>query len=183
MAQVNNRISLKKLAAGASVLITAAFCINLLLSPTAVTKLDAEAMRSLTAEGTFKTTRAGGARAIHIFLSTDCSFCRDIEPELDELDNVTIYRHLLPGHGEAGRRAALDVWCSDNPVEAWKNVAAGLTVASKKCNGAVLEKNLKLAKNLRLTMTPSIVYEDGHVSAGMISSGEIADRLAGSAKR
>lgn len=183
MAQVNNRITLKNLVAGAGLLIAAAFCINLLLSPTAVTQLDAEAMRSLTTEGTFKTTRGEGLRAIHIFLSTDCSFCRKIEPELDRLENVTVYKHLLPGHNEAGRLAALDVWCSDNPVMAWKSVAAGLTVASKTCDGAVLEKNLELAKNLGLTMTPSIVYEGGHVSAGMLSSGEIAHLIAESTKR
>jgi thiol:disulfide interchange protein DsbC len=183
MAQVNNRITLKKLAAGAGVLIAATFCINLLLNPTPVTQLDAEAMRSLTAEGAFKATRGAGARAIHIFLSTDCSFCRAIEPELDRLENVTVYRHLLPGHGEAGRLKALDVWCSEDQVKAWKAVAAGVTIASKKCDGAVLEKNLGLAKNLGLTMTPSIVYEDGHVTAGMLSSVEIANRVAESTKR
>lgn len=54
MAQVNKPFPMKKLAAGASVLIAAAFCVNLLLSPTAVTQLDAAAMRSITNDATFE---------------------------------------------------------------------------------------------------------------------------------
>ena len=60
MAQVYNRITPKKLAAGAGVLIAAAFCVNLILSPTGATPLDASSMRSVTAEGTFKQSREMG---------------------------------------------------------------------------------------------------------------------------
>jgi thioredoxin-related protein len=182
MAQVDKPILFKKLAAGAGILAAAAFCANLLFSPTAVTQLDANAMSAITAEGTFKTVQGDGSRAIHVFLSTECSFCHKIEPELDRLENVTVYRHLLPGRTEAGRLSAVDVWCSANPAQAWKAVAVGQRTSSAKCDGSVIEKNLELAKRLGLTMTPSIVYEDGHVSAGMLSSGEIAARIAKSAK-
>ena len=56
-----------------------------------------------------------------------------------------MYRHMLPGHTDAGRRAALDVRCSDTPATAWKNVAAGSRTVSKSCDGAALHKNLALA--------------------------------------
>lgn len=182
MAQVNKPITFKKLAAGAGILAAAVFCANLLFNPTAVTQLDAKAMSSITNEGTFKTVQGNGSRAIHVFVSADCSFCHKIEPELDQLENVTVYRHLLPGRTEAGRLSAVDVWCSANPAQAWKTVAAGHRVSSAKCDGSVIEKNLERAKRLGLTMTPSIVYEDGQVSAGMLSASEIAARIAKSAK-
>ena len=177
MAQVDNRITPKKLAAGAGVLIAAAFCVNLILSPTGATQLDASSMRSVTAEGTFKTVQGDGSRAIHVFLSTDCTFCRQIDPELGRLENVIVYRHLLPGHTDAGRRAALDVWCSDTPSTAWKNVAAGSHTVSKSCDGAALHKNLELARRLGLTTTPAIVYANGNVSAGLLSTAEMSDRI------
>lgn len=177
MAQVDNRITPKRLSAGAGVLIAAAFCVNLVLSPTGATQLDSSSMRSVTVEGTFKTVQGDGARAIHVFLSTDCTFCRQIEPELGRLDNVTVYRHMLPGHTEAGRLAALNVWCSDTPAIAWKNVAAGSRTVSKMCDGAALNKNLELARRLGLTTTPAIVYANGNVSAGLLSTAEIADRI------
>jgi thiol:disulfide interchange protein DsbC len=160
MMQVNIPITVKTLAAGAGLLAASVFCANLLFSATTVTQLDAQAMRLVTADGTFKTVQGDGSRAIHVFLSTDCSFCHKIEPEL-------------------GR---LDVWCAANPVQAWKTVAAGQTTSPAKCDGSAIEKNLALAKRLGLTMTPTIVYEDGNVSAGMLSSGEIATRTAKAAK-
>jgi len=180
MAQVNNSITVKKLAAGAGVLAAAVFCANLLFTPSTLTQLDAQAMRSVTAEGTFKTVQGDGSRAIHVFVSTDCSYCHRIEPELDRLENVTIYRHLLPGRTEAGRLSAVDVWCAGNPVQALKAVAAGQRAISAKCDGSVIEKNLELAKRLGLTITPSIVYENGLVSTGMLSTEAITARIVDS---
>jgi len=177
MAQGNNRITLKKLALGAGALVAAAFCVNLLLSPPTVLQLDAEAMRSLTTEGTFKTVQGNGARTIHVFLSTECSYCRKIEPELERLENVTVLRHMLPGRSDDGRRRTLDVWCAEDQAKAWKDVAAGLPTTPAKCDGLALEKNRELAEHLGLTSTPSIIYENGHVSAGMLSAREIAERM------
>jgi protein-disulfide isomerase len=178
MSQVNNVITLKKLAAGAGVLVAAALCLNLLLSPTSPTQIDAQIMRSISKEGTFATVLGDGSRAIHVFVSTECSFCRKIEPELDRLESVTVYRHMLPGRTAAGRLLAVDVWCARDSVKAWKDVTVGAPISPTKCDGKVLEKNLELARRLGLTTTPSIVYADGHVSAGMLSSSEIARRIA-----
>jgi len=183
MAQVNKPITMKKLAAGAGVLAVAVFCANLLFSPPPVTQLDARAMRAITNEGTFKTIQGDGSRAIHVFLSTECPYCKKIEPELSQLENVTVYRHMLPGHTEAGRLSAIDVWCSTNPIAAWRAVTLGVAPGPAKCDASALDKNLALATRLGLTMTPSIVYEDGHVSAGMLSSREIAEHVATSPKR
>lgn len=177
MAQVNKRITPKKLALGAGALIAAAFCVNLLLSPPAVVQLDAASMSLLTTDGTFRTVQGKGEHTIHVFLSTECSFCRKIEPELERLENVTVIRYMLPGGSDVGRKRALDVWCAEDQVKAWKNVAAGLPTTPAKCNGVALENNRVLAGRLGLTSTPSIIYGNGHVSAGMLSSGEITERM------
>lgn len=182
MAQVNKNITLKRLGAGAGVLAAAAFCANLIFGSATATQLDSQALRSITTESAFKTIQGDGSRAVHVFLSTDCSFCKKIEPELERLENVTIYRHMLPGHTDAGRLAAIAVWCSESPIEAWKAVAAGLAAASAKCDASALDKNLSLARRLGLSMTPSIVYPDGQISAGMLSTGEMGERLSKSPK-
>lgn len=184
MAQVFNSPSRMALIAGATLLAAAVIGANLFSNPAAVTQLDEHALRSLTTDGSFKSVQGDGSRSIHVFLSTDCKFCRQIEPEFDQLKNVTVYRHLLPGHTKAGRLKAIDVWCSDNQVRAWKNIGAGLMTQSVTCSdAAAIERNLALAKRLGLTSTPSIVYEDGHVSAGMLSNSDIAARIALSASR
>lgn len=166
--------------AGAGVVVAAAFCFNLLLTPTAAMPLDAQAMTMLRTNGAVTTIHGNGRRAIHVFLSTECSYCRKIEPELARLKNVTVYRDLLPRRTEQGRLSAVDVLCSENPARAWQRVAAGGQISSPgytmKCDEGTLEKNLSLAKRFRLSMTPNIVYEDGQVSAGMLLSGQISAR-------
>jgi len=128
--QVGKSIPWKKLStrvvAGAGFVVAAAFCFNLLLTPMAAMQLDAQAMTMLPTNGAVTTIQGDGRRAIHVFLSTECSYCRKIEPELARLENVTVYRHLLPGRTEEGRLSAVDVLCSDNPAQAWQRVAAGV---------------------------------------------------------
>jgi protein-disulfide isomerase len=68
-------------------------------------------------------------------------------------------------------------------VKEWKEIAAGRPSSFAKSDGTALEKNLLLARRLELTTTPSIVYKDGHVSTGMLSSVEIASRISKSAMR
>lgn len=179
MAQVDKKITVKKIAAGAGVLVAAALCLKLLLTPEAVTQLDAAALRSVTTQDSFKSTQGDGSRSIHVFLSTECKFCHQIEPELDKLENVTVYRHLLPGTTESARNKAVGIWCAADPAEAWKNVVAGTANAPANCDSSALERNLELGKRLGLTSTPSIIYENGQVSVGMLSSGAITARIAG----
>ena len=183
MSQVNNRKILTKLAAGAGVIVAAAFFANLLFTPAKEVQLDAKTMSTITEEGTFRTVHGDGSRAIHVFISADCSFCRQLEPRLDGLDNVTIYRHLLPGHSEAGRVAANAVWCANEPVQAWKEIAAGGPTVPTRCDSEVLRKNLALAQRLGLTSTPSVIYADGHVSPGLVSTEEMATRIKLASRR
>lgn len=181
MAQVDKKITVKKLGAGAAILVAAALFVKLLSTPDSVTRLDPTALRMVTSEGTFRTVQGDGSRTIHVFLSTECTFCRQIEPELEKLDNVTVYRHLLPGKNDASRRNTLGVWCAADQVKAWKNVAAGIANNAAQCDGSALDRNLDLGKRLGLTTTPSIIYENGQVSAGMLSSGDIEARITGAA--
>jgi len=145
--------------AGAGVVVAAAFCLNLLLAPTAAMPLDAQAMTMLTTNGAVTTIQGDGRHTIHVFLSTECSFCRKFEPELARLENVTVYRHLLPGRTEQGRLSAVDVLCSENPAQAWQRVATGVQISAPgfatKCDGETLENNVALAKSFGLAMTPS----------------------------
>jgi hypothetical protein len=94
MAQANKPSNVKKLAARVGVLVAAAFCVNLLLSPATETQLDASALSAITTDATFKTTLGNGSRAIHVFLSTECPFCRQIEHELDPARQ----RHRVQAH-------------------------------------------------------------------------------------
>lgn len=143
-------------------------------------------LASVTPADSFKRVSGRGTRAVHAFISVDCSFCRKIEPEFQKLDNVTVHYHLLPGHSASARQDARQVWCAPDPAKAWASVARGVAVVAPKCDDAGLDRNLALALKLGIENTPAMVLENGRVLTGAFSAEaldrEIATSAVGSAK-
>jgi len=122
-----------------------------------------------------------GARKIAVFSDPDCPFCKRLEPELDKLENVTIYTFLFPLtglHPDAMRKATM-VWCSPDRVQAWDDLMLRGKLpegASLSCPTPILEI-IDLAKTLGINGTPGIVFADGHMVPGMIPLEQIESRL------
>lgn len=151
-----------------------------ILAPAKPLVLEKAMMSSITAMDTFTRVSGNGTRPLHIFISVDCSFCRQIEPELGKLRDVTVFYHLLPGHSPAARKDSLNVWCAADKVRAWETTARGGLVSASSCDGAALDRNLTLARRIGLEQTPSMVLPDGRVMTGALSSEVLEQALASS---
>lgn len=151
-----------------------------LLAPSKPLVVDKAMMSNISEADTFDRVSGSGARPLHIFISVDCSFCRQIEPELVKLRDVTVYYHLLPGHSPAARSDSANVWCAADKVRAWETVARGGSVPSQSCDDSALDRNLALARKIGLDQTPSLVLADGTVLSGALSSEVLAQKLASS---
>jgi thiol:disulfide interchange protein DsbC len=120
--------------------------------------------------------KGDGSRKIAIFSDPDCPFCKRLEPELEKLDNVTIYTFLYPLtalHPDAMRKATM-VWCSPDRQRAWDDLMlrGKLPEGSLSCATPILEIN-ELARSLGINGTPGIVFESGKLIPGAISSDQI----------
>ncbi len=122
-----------------------------------------------------------GTRKLAVFSDPDCPFCKRLEPELEKLDDVTIYTFLYPLaalHPDAMRKATL-VWCSTDRQRAWDDLMLrgrspeGGTLA---CATPILEI-IDLAQKLGIEGTPGLVFSDGRVVPGLIPLDEIESRL------
>jgi thiol:disulfide interchange protein DsbC len=153
-----------------------------IMSPEKPLVLAPNAMASVTPADSFRRIAGSGARPMHIFISVDCAFCRQIEPELERLKDVTVHYHLLPGHSASARADALNVWCASDQVKAWSAAARGDIVAAPACDGLALDRNHALAMKLGIERTPSMIFADGKVLAGAASSEVIERELARSEK-
>jgi thiol:disulfide interchange protein DsbC len=56
-----------------------------------------------------KTVRGNGQRKVAVFSDPNCPYCKQLEPELASLDNVTLYTFLVPFQGEA---KPIAIWCA-----------------------------------------------------------------------
>lgn len=135
---------------------------------------------SLPLHDAMKTTRGTGQRELVVFSDPQCEYCRQLEPELARLPNVTIYHFLLPFQG---KDQPVAIWCSANPAEAWRRVMNGSVpepLAQTECNHPI-ERNLALSRQLKIHGTPTIVFPSGERVDGVINAAEIEARLGSQA--
>ncbi|MBB3122175.1 DsbC family protein [Pseudoduganella violacea] len=121
--------------------------------------------------------RGAGRRKLVVFTDPSCGFCRQLDRELRQLDDVTIYHFLLPFQGEA---LPLAIWCATDRQTAYAQALAGtlaLPATAPTCPHP-LERNLALAARLQVQGTPTLLFEDGQMVSGALQATDIAARLA-----
>lgn len=117
-----------------------------------------------------------GRRKIAIFSDPDCPFCRQLEPELAQLTDATVYVFAAPYpslHPEAVNKS-ISIWCSTDRAKAWKTYANTglLTRANGVCDNPI-ERNMALRDRLGIMGTPTIITADGQKRPGRASIAEL----------
>lgn len=132
-----------------------------------------------------KTVHGKGSRVVAVFSDPDCPYCRQLEPELAKVDDVTIYTFLMPLitlHPDA-RNKAISIWCGADRVKAWAAfMLRNQTPASANCDHPV-DRNVALGERYQITGTPTLIAADGRVMPGAASAAQIEDWLAKTSKQ
>jgi len=123
-----------------------------------------------------------GRRTLYVFSDPDCPYCRSLEPELDKLDDVTIYIFLYPIeslHSDAARKAQ-SIWCQADekgrPALWHRVVMRTETIGTTECENPI-QRNMVLGASLGLQGTPTIVAADGRTLPGMAPAASIEEWL------
>ncbi len=127
------------------------------------------------------TVKGSGARKLAVFSDPDCPYCKQLEQELKDVTDVTIYTFLYPLadlHPDAPRKARL-VWCAADRSQAWEQLmlqGKEPAAASSDCEapiGAVAD----VAKKFWILGTPGIVFSSGKLVPGGIPRAQIETLL------
>lgn len=121
----------------------------------------------------------GEVRAtISVFTDVDCTFCRRLHGDMDEiLDHGIKVRYLAYPRGgtSAGSYGKmLSVWCSDDRQRALTQAKHGQNVPERDCDNPVL-KHYELGNQIGITGTPAIVLPDGTVVPGYADLDRLTD--------
>lgn len=112
-----------------------------------------------------KVVKGNGQRRLAYFTDPYCAFCKKLESELKDIDDVTLYRFLypvLPGAKETVR----NILCSDDPNKAWDNWAQkNILPPSREC-ATQTDQVLALGKKIGISGTPTLIFTDGSVVPG-----------------
>lgn len=127
------------------------------------------------------TTVHGNGRArLAVFSDPACPYCRQLEQQLQQLDDVTLYTFPLAYLGEALPRA---IWCAADPAMAWQQHMRAATPQQAQPGSTPdcinpLQRTMELARRLAIQATPTLIYADGSRSSGVVDSETLRRRVA-----
>ena len=147
-------------------------------------KLNRVALDKLPMNLAFKRVKGDGSRKLIIFSDADCPFCHRLEDEMKAVDNVTIYTFLFPIdqlHPDASRKSK-QIWCAPDRQKAWDDFFATGAVPDNPGNcGDPVQATQALGATLKISATPTLVFEDGSLLPGALPAAQLEQELANAA--
>lgn len=127
-----------------------------------------------------KRVHGNGQRKLAYFADPNCSFCRKLEVEFQQLGNVTLYLFLYPVFPGSDEKVH-NIACSADPAQAWEDLMLkGVQPAVGSCD-ASSDKVLALGQKLRVEGTPTLIFSDGSRVPGYLPASELESALNGAA--
>lgn len=128
----------------------------------------------------FRKVQGNGVRKLAYFSDPNCPFCKQIEPDLAGLENVTIYIFLYPVLGQNSYEKSKAVWCSKDRVKVWDEMM--LNGNPPKNAGACdtpIERILAFGRKQGINGTPTLFFADGRRVTGAISADQLRKLVDG----
>jgi len=115
--------------------------------------------------------------SITVFTDVDCTYCRKLHSELDDMmaKGIEIRYLAYPRGGEQADSydKMISVWCSDDRKKSLTQAKNGQNLPAADCDSPVLAHHA-LGNELGISGTPALIFPDGTVIPGYMD----ADRLA-----
>jgi thiol:disulfide interchange protein DsbC len=139
-------------------------------------KLFALDFSKLPLELAVKKVKGKGERVMAVFSDPNCGYCKKLEKELKQIDNVTIYEFLYPLFPGSAEKVQA-VWCSKDRVKAWDDLMQDdIMPVAENCS-VPTEKVLALGRSLKVNGTPALIFADGTINPGYLPAAELEKAL------
>jgi len=123
--------------------------------------------------------RGAGRRVLSVFTDPACGYCRQLEQHLNAIQDVTIHYFLVPFQG---RDMAMAIWCAPDRSAAYRAAMGDQPISAKTVTCAhPLDRNQAFATKLRVGATPTLLFANGSLVPGLISSDELETKLGAAA--
>ncbi|WP_441619077.1 MULTISPECIES: DsbC family protein [unclassified Cupriavidus] len=126
-----------------------------------------------------KWTKGNGSRQMAVFSDPNCPYCRRLEQNLRQIDDVTVYTFLMPVLSDDSELKARQIWCAADRTKAWRDWMLGKVAPAGKANCKTpIADNLRLGRKLNVTGTPGVFFADGTRLAGAADVVTLERRLS-----
>lgn len=124
---------------------------------------------------------------ITVFTDVDCTYCRKLHNQIsDYLDAGIAIRYVLyPRNGPASKtwKTSQDVWCAADRGEALTAAKQDREFETQQCDATTINEHYALGRDIGLSGTPAIVFEDGTLVGGYVPPAQLAARLLQNAQK
>ena len=123
----------------------------------------------------FRKVQGKGTRKLAYFADPNCPYCKELEPSLAKLQDVTIYLFLYPVLGQDSYEKSRAVWCSKDRAKAWDEMMlhGNPPKGPGKCDTPI-EKILAFGREKNIRGTPTLFFANGQRVTGLISAEQLA---------
>ena len=139
-------------------------------------KLFAIDFNSLPFDLAIKKVKGNGQRKMAYFSDPNCGFCKKLEGELKNVDNVTLYLFMLSIFQGSDKKVQ-GVWCSKDQVKAWDNLMLSNVQPPAGTCDTPTAKLMELSQKLNINGTPALIFADGVLVPGFRPAAELEKSL------
>jgi thiol:disulfide interchange protein DsbC len=115
-----------------------------------------------------------------VFTDVDCPYCRKLHGEITELNDmgVTVRYLAFPRTGLNTETSAkmIATWCAEDPRAMFTAAKRGADVPPADCDSPV-EEQYQLGREVGVTGTPALVFDDGTIVPGYVPAATLAQYL------
>ena len=122
-----------------------------------------------------------GSRQFVTFEDPNCPYCRKLHTDLKGLKDATVYVFLYPILSADSMEKAKGIWCAKDRAAAWNDLmlnGKAPPAAPENCKHPI-DRTLALGRDLGISGTPTIIFQDGSRLPGAVGIERIEDKLAG----
>lgn len=127
-----------------------------------------------------KRVKGNGKRVIYTFEDPNCGYCKELQKELNKMNDITVYTFLLPILSPDSVEKSKAVWCSKDRAKAWDSLMskAALPANGAKSCATPLEDNQLLAQRFGVRGTPAVYLSNGQQVGGFLPAEKLEQALA-----
>ena len=135
-----------------------------------------------------KIVRGNGTRVLAAFEDPRCPYCKQLEQQLQNVNDMTVYVFLYPLEQiHPGATGIADrIWCSKDRAGAWSSWMLSGTEPvplPPECDITAIARLTALGSKLNINSTPTVFFADGRRARGALSAEQIENGLAQAGRR
>lgn len=125
-----------------------------------------------------KRVKGTGKRVLYTFEDPNCAYCKQLQKELNKINDVTIYTFLWPILSPDSVEKSKAIWCAKDRARAWDDAMnkAIVPMGSKDCQ-TPLEKNMQMAQRFGMHGTPAVYLANGQQIGGYLPADKLEQAL------